>query len=388
MKKVVNCILMGIMATAFILSGCGKAKEPEVNSEEVQQPETIHIYSDSEETSKILEHVWEKYPDWKARTEVVVLQKEGYAEAIEAVMADTENEKCPDIIVTDTKGMTHFRDAEYTMDFSELGFSDSNYSQMFEYTKNKAINAEGKTKGLTWEVKPGAFIYRKTFATELLGANTTKDMQAYVKDWNTFLDTARNIDKKSDGALKMLASSHDIDKVFKGIEDSELSNNTIYNRTFTALETNKFTSGLEAESDKYYSAADKGNVFGFFCDSDNINEFDKIITGQSKGDWDICAGPQEYVTGGSWIFVNSSCKDTEYACQLIKSLCTDTEILKTLFEKEHIFVNNISVLNAEKSARNGRIYFLEGSEDYIPAFIKSAESYSVETVEIIEPEQE
>ncbi len=380
--------MIGIMAIAITISGCGKAKEPEVVQEEVQQPETIHIYSDSEDITKILGYIWEKYPDWKARTEVIVLSKEGYAEAIEAITDDAENEKCPDIIVADCDNMSHFRDSDYTMDLGELGFNDSNYSQMFTYTKDIAVDAEGKMKGLTWEVTPGAFIYRKSFAAELLGANTAKDMQAFVKDWNTFIDTARNIDKKSSGALKMLASSHDIDKAFRGIGSADLSGDSKYNSVLVELDNNKFTSGLEAESDQYYSAADKGNVFGYFCDADTINIFERKIIGNSKGDWGICPGPSEYVTGGSWIFVNSSCKDASYAGQLIKYLCTDTELFKTLFEKEHIFVNNINTLKSENSARKGRIYFLEGSEDYIQTFIKSASDYSVEKVETSESEQE
>lgn len=65
------------------------------------------------------------------------------------------------------------------------------YSNAYQYTVDYAT-IDGKLKGMCWQATPGCFIYRTDIAEEVLGTSDPAKVQEYVKDWDTFLDTAES----------------------------------------------------------------------------------------------------------------------------------------------------------------------------------------------------
>ena len=75
-----------VLVTVIVLSMCFSSCQSEEKTEEIAEevvPSTIHIYTTDESFENKLEYVWFKHQDWKERVEVVVLPKEGYAQAID-----------------------------------------------------------------------------------------------------------------------------------------------------------------------------------------------------------------------------------------------------------------------------------------------------------------
>lgn len=385
MKKLVGLFLAAVLFASALLAGCGNTQETEEVVEEA--PKILHIYSDSDEISKVLEYVWEKNPEWKERVEFVTLPENGFAEAVDAVVADKENEKCPDIIVSKNAGLTHFTESEYTEALLDLGFEDNDFEQMYSYTKEAATDGEGKIKGITWKASPGAFVYRKSIAQECFGASDADNVQSFIKDWDTMIDTARAIGKKTSGEIKIIASVKDIDKAFGVDLWSDRAVSEDLQNVSAVLEKNKFTAGLEVNSDAYYNAANQGTIFGYFCDMNTLGKLEMRCKVASKDDWGVCSGPQGFVTSGEWLFVTKVCEDREFAAQLIKSLCTDEAVLTSLFENENIFANNSVVMTKLAKVNKGKLDFI-GGNDYIRVFDKAASKLEMpEKIEVVAKEE-
>lgn len=358
MKKV-SVFLIGLLVSVMLAAGCG---EPVPEEPVVEEPPIIYIYSSNDEISEMLNFVWEKHEDWKERVECVVLPEEGYVEAMASIIANPETEKYPDVILADIEGTPYFTDADYIQTMQQVGFEENEFTQMYSYTKEYASDKEGNIRGLSWKACPGAFVYRKSVAFEYLGYDDEDNIQSFIKDWDTLIDTARTINKKSGGSVKLLDSVDVLDKAFeKNGYDDFIDNSRTYN------------------------AVSQGNVIGYFCDTDVLTKIEKV-SGSSKGDWAVCRGPKDFVTGGSWMFVTDKCKDVELTKNIIKELCIDQSILKKINDKSGTFVNSCKVMSNAYNTGKGKIDLLGGG-DCIKVLDEVATNVSLEKIEIVEPEE-
>lgn len=380
MKRFIKLIASAVVIGSMLLCGCG---EKQVEAEaEVEAPKILHIYSYDENIAAKLEYVWERHSDWKERVEVIVLPKEGYASAIDSLLTADQVEKYPDLILGDYEDVAHFVGSDEIVPVSELGFDESDTADMYEYTKSFVSDGDGNLKGVTWEARPGAFVYRRSLAAEYLGSDDEKNVQSYVKDWDTFIDTARALNKKTDGGVKMLASARDIEKVYSGgcwMIGEEAAINSGMDKMLDvqyALVKNQFVVNADAEASSYLKAINLGNVFGYFADSEVLSLMEQNCTGESKTDWAVCRGPQGYINGGVWAFASKDCCDKEMAGNILKALCTDEAVLKKISE-EGSFINSKRVMSNAFNSGKGKISLLGGG-DYIKVFNKVAEEYQIE----------
>lgn len=352
-----------VLVTVIVLSMCFSSCQSEEKTEEIAEevvPSTIHIYTTDESFENKLEYVWFKHQDWKERVEVVVLPKEGYAQAIDNLFLgpqsveqseETEGQepqeyKYPDIIIVDSTDLSHFVTSDDTIAVNELGLKEDDFAQMYEYTLKVATTDDGTLKGLTWKVNPGAFIYRKSLAMDILGFDDEDNVQSYLKDWDTFVDTARVINKKTSGSIKML------DKV--DLDNMEYD-----------------ISAIDMTDKNYFSSVNLGKVFGYFCSADMFSKFDEVCKGSSRGDFAVCKGPQSFVGDGAWIMATKKCADKELAGKIMKALCAESDIQKKIFENDNEFVNNRRQMSNAYNSGKGKLEVLGGG-DYISVYDKVA----------------
>ena len=86
-----------------------------------------------------------------------------------------------------------------TKALSDIGFSDSDYGDLYGYTLEIGKSSSGVQKGLSWQAAAGGFCYRTDLAETYLGVKTPDEMQALVSDWDKFLDTAKKVGEASGG---------------------------------------------------------------------------------------------------------------------------------------------------------------------------------------------
>lgn len=355
MKKILTKgALLSTLAAFMIMSACG------TGNEEIQeiQPSVLYIYTEDENFDEILQNVYEAHPDWNGRIRTEIITEDYYntvntnidkiknppkenkkQNSDEAVAVDIVY--YPDLIVAKLDNTELFNEAEYTVPLTEVGIGEDDMKQMYSYTIQTATDSNGMCKALSWEADMAAFLYRRSIATEVFGTDDPKDVQSYMRDRLTYEDTAIAISKKTEGKVSMLSSAEDIKADLKG---------------------SKFF-GLYAGTE-------------FIFDELAENCGGKALGQGSFGDWNVCAGPEPYINGGSWIYITEDCCDKDFAASVMKAICCETGTLEKLQKQENIVVNNAKVMSNAYNSGKGKADIL-GGNDYLGVYIDVATGYDI-----------
>ena len=325
---------MAICASVF--SGCAN-KEAEVEV----IPETVCIYSYGEELENRMQYVLEAHPDWQGKIEFVTLSEAEYdltlnkcfyPEEKKGKKDETEQEqpplKYPDIFLTDAKHLPQYAASDKVLSMEELGITGDILDQMYDWSLKSATIEDSGIMALTWRVSPEAFIYKKSMASEYLGADERRDVQAYVKDQLTLDDSLLAIKKAAGRDIRVL-------------DDASM----------------------------YETESMRSNIFGFYADVDWLTKVfkdDKKLTLSET--WGVCKGYKPEVTrADEWLLVTKDCVNKDFTSDVLKALCLDESILKKINEETYDFVNNKKVMSNAFHTSKGKLEVL-GNEDYIEVF--------------------
>jgi len=80
----------------------------------------------------------------------------------------------------------------------------------------KVGSYNGHVYGMSWQVAPGAMFYRRSYAKKYWGTDDPVEVQKKVADLDTFMATARQLLKDSDGKCKIVSTSGDLFMPYKG----------------------------------------------------------------------------------------------------------------------------------------------------------------------------
>lgn len=392
MKKLV--VVFAAIFSVLSLASCGQQEAESV--QETVKPDKIYIYSYNEDLKNDLEYVIKDYPQLSQKMEYIVPETENYGDYIQKLIENKNADNYPDIIVTEITDAKRFVESELTASTDEIGISNQDLGQMYEYTLAAVTDSNGKIKALSGEIYPGAFIYRKALAKEYLGTDDPQEVQSYVRDWSTFEDTARTIYKKSEGKTAMLASIDAMRGVFansksegwlNGEEINMISSYKMFLEESYIFSKEKYALENDINSSEYIKAASKNAVFGYFATADFVTDgLTQDYNGMRAtlgyvGDWEVCKGPAAYAEGGSWVFVSEASTEKELLGKVLKNLFCDMSVLEQKRNDTNAFVNNQKVMSNALNSGKGKISALGGS-DYIETFSEQAESINLSTVGI------
>ena len=100
-----------------------------------------------------------------------------------------------DIFLIEADYALKYVDSDYTMDIKDLGLTDDDLSEQYQYTKD-IVTVDGTQKGTTWQATPGLFAYRRSIAKDVLGTDDPEQVQAAVADWDKFNAVAEKANEK------------------------------------------------------------------------------------------------------------------------------------------------------------------------------------------------
>lgn len=393
MKKKLLSVLLSTAMVASLLVGCGSSSEEaapaettteeaaeettEEVAEEEAEPETtevteaatmeapstdgwdeskkIYTYSWNDEFGSRLDLVLDKYPEYKDYVEHVNLGVSGtdgtYQTAVETAI-ETGDAKYPSLIAADNDVAKNFTESDYTMNLADAGLTDDMYANAYNYTVQYG-SVDGNLKAVTWQAAVGNFTYRADIAEEVLGTSDPAEVQEYVKDWDTFFDTA---DKMKEAGYAMLSGPDDIKYAIwdqqtqpwvtvdaDGNETLTLDDCvTDYFEKAKQLYDGGYTDQTSMWSDGW-SANFEGDVFGYFgctwfvywC----IATTEDSAT-STYGDWRVCQGPVSYHWGGTYVCIGADTPNPELAAFLLYELCCDPDMMASIEEETFDFVNN------------------------------------------------
>ncbi|MBP1536717.1 MAG: carbohydrate ABC transporter substrate-binding protein [Ruminococcus sp.] len=319
---------------------------------------------------------------------VQVENKDGaYQKALdEALKGQKESDNKVDMFLIEADyalKYTDSKDTDYTglvaLSPQDIGITDDDTKNMYDYTKDAVRDPiSGDVKALSWQATPGLLYYDVKMAKEVLGTDEPDKVQEFVKDWDTFKDTAK---KMKDKGYIMLSSFADTFRVFGAnmtapwVTDKKL--NLDPQMEAWIKQTKEFTdNGWNNKTDQWTPAwnADMtkdGKVFCFFMPSWGVdNCLYKAGGDATNGKWKATVGPAGWFWGGSWICGAVDSDNQDIVADIMKTMTCNTDVAKYLIDSYGEMVNNKeAVAQAKDSYKNQYL----GGQNHIALMSESAD---------------
>ncbi|MBP3568377.1 MAG: protein kinase [Lachnospiraceae bacterium] len=259
-----------------------------------------------------------------------------------------------DIFLVDADYVFKYVNSEYSLPVADLGITAADIADQYEYTQDIATDSEGVLKGLTWQGCPGLLFYNREAARKILGSDNPATVQKAVRDWDTFIATAKTA--KAAG-YQMVSSVFDTYRTYSNnvstpwVVDGKIQIDANLKKWVTdskklvdaglagtcSLWSNEWSAGFYPE----------GKVFCYFGPAWLVN-FSMAASEKGSianlGGWGATEGPQGFFWGGTWICAATGTDNTELIKDIMLKLTTDAEIMKSIVIKDDDFVNNKAVI--------------------------------------------
>ena len=362
--KFTSLMLAGMMAVTT-LAGCGsggKQAASKVDTSEAAQGKVLNIYCWNTEFQDRFEYFKKsgKLPsDVKVNFVVTPNENNAYQNALDAALLkqnDVPADEKIDIFLIEADYALKYVDTDYTMPVADLGITDADLANQYQYTKDIVTDSNGVLKGVSWQGCPGVLFYNRDAAKEVLGTDDPDEVQKYVSDWDTFNDTAETM--KAAG-YKMTSSVNDTYRVYsnnvtsKWVEDGKI--NIDDNIMKWVSDSKELYDAGETETYELWSDDWKkgfypeGKVFCYFGPAWFVNFSMAADTEGSigyNGGWGATPGPQGFYWGGTWICGATGTDNAGLVKDIILKMTTDETIMKDIVVKDDDFVNNKPAMEA------------------------------------------
>ena len=293
--------------------------------------------------------------------------------------ADAAADDKIDLFLVEADYALKYVDTDYTMPVADLGISDADTADQYQYTKDIVTDSNGVLKGVSWQGCPGILFYNRDIAKEVLGTEEPEEVQEFVKDWDAFKETA---DKVKEKGYKVTSTVNDTYRVYSNNVSSKWVDGTTVKVDANlkkwvddskALVDAGETGTQELWSDDW-SKGFYGDVFAYFGPAWLINfcmadgEEGSVAT---AGRWGGCVGPQSFFWGGTWICGAQGTDNPALVGDIMRKLTCDATIMREIVEKDDDFANNKTAMAAmATSSYSSKIL---GGQNPLPMYMEGAE---------------
>ena len=391
MKKIVS-----LMLAALLVLSCVSFASAE--SEKI----TLNIWSFTNEFQGMIEQYYAPdHPEIEFNFVIYPTDGGEYTSKVDTLMAaDAAGAEAPDVFTLEAAFVKKYTNSDVTADLKTIGFTDEDFATcipvMLQIGQD---NATGAQKGLAWQSTPGALFYRADLAEKYLGVTTPEEFQEKVADWDTFMETAAELNEASNGACKMFCSTGDIWNAYSynrsqgWVVDGKLviddvlydyldmlkiaEEDDLYNKGSAWTET--WYAGMRGDTETMcYLLPTWGLHYTIkpHCVSggDTMTE-EELAAEAEKGNgtyglWRMVAGPVGYSWGGTWVGVNAAkaeaASDAKKAAikDLVAYFTLDEGFLYTYAMSSGDFVSNNTVVDKIVAEGGTPNPFLGGQDHY------------------------
>jgi hypothetical protein len=316
----------------------------------------------------------------------------GYQNALDTALlgqSSAADDDKVDMFLVEADYALKYVNSDMTLDVKkDIGLSDSDMSQQYQYTKDIVTDKSGVLKGTTWQACPGLFAYRSDIAENVLGTSDPTAVQAKLADWDKFNAVAKQMKDKN---YYMLSGYDDAYRTYSNNISAPLVNSN--KEIVIDPQINNWISTTKDYTDKGYNhgtslwndtwAADqsiKGSVFGFFYSTWGINFTLKGNAGDELfGKWRVCEGPASYYWGGSWLCAAKGTDNQSQIKSIMQRITCDKATMKQLTLDTLDYTNNKAAMNEIAADTTYGAKFL-GGQNHIALFAKSAEKINMSNI--------
>ena len=272
---------------------------------------------------------------------------------------------------------------EVTTPIADLGITDEELANQYQYTKDVVTDGEGVLRGLSWQGCPGVLIYNREAAKEVLGSDDPETVQAAVADWDTFNATA---EKMKEGGYNMVATVNDAYRVYSNnvsgpwVQDGKIVVDDALKAWVDAskamVDAGETTTSELWSDDWSKGFYPEGKVFCYFGPAWLINfcmAADVEGSIANLGGWGAVEGPQGFFWGGTWICAAKGTDNPTLVADIMRALTVNEEIMTDIVKADSDFVNNKPAMEA--AAQNDEYAFaVLGGQNPLAMFCAGAEN--------------
>lgn len=297
-----------------------------------------------------------------------------------------------DIIICDTDWVRNYvESSEFTIPLADLGITAADYADAYAYTLDAGTDSNGVLKAGSFQATPGAFFYRPDLAEQYLGVKSVDEMQAKVKDWNTFKATAKELADASSNSCALVDTEGALWQVFQcnrskaWVVDGKLEMDNaeefmdIVKELYEAhgvTDATQWGEGWEAN-------VQTGKALGEFAPTWGLTGLKGSILGDmaqisENGDnpqtqLSLCDGPQGWYWGGSYFCATNKCNTKKTAAEFIRFYTCNKDSMKKYSETYGDFMNNKAAMS-EVIAAGVKNPSLVGGQDHFAILSKTVGS--------------
>ena len=270
--------------------------------------------------------------------------------------ADAAADDKIDLFLVEADYALKYVDTEYTMAVSDLGITDSDLANQYQYTKDIVTDSNGVLKGVSWQGCPGVMFYNREIAKEVFGTDDPAEVQKKVADWDTFKATAAEL--KAAG-YSVASSANDTYRVYsnnvtsKWVVDGKI--NIDANIMKWVEDSKEMVDAGQVGTHELWSDDwskgfyPEGKVFAYFGPAWLVNfsmAADQEGSVGNQGGWAATEGPQGFFWGGTWICAATGTDNASTIKDIMLQLTANEEIMTGIVKQDDDFVNNKPAMEA------------------------------------------
>lgn len=381
MKKKLLSVLLSTAMVAALLVGCnndepvadagntGDVVEDGGDVAVVEEGKVLNIYCWNDEFQR---RVQDHYPgyvivdgttgtigDVTVKWNITPSDDNAYQNNLDETLlgqADAAADDKIDIFLVEADYAGKYVNTEYSLALSELGITDADLANQYQYTQDVVTDTDGNLKGSSWQGCPGVLVYNRAVAEEVLGTQEPAEVQEYVKDWAAFVDTAA--DMKAAGYY-MCSSVNDTYRVYSNNVTSKWVVDGVINiddnlMNWVADSKALVDAGYAGTHDLWSDDWNKGfypdgKVFCYFGPAwliDFCMAAGDAASIAGQGGWGACAGPQGFFWGGTWMCPATGTDNPTLVKDLILTMTANDDVLKEIVLADNDFTNSKPVMDA------------------------------------------
>lgn len=376
MKKKVVSALLCISMVATMLVGCGSNNSKNTNTNNTKKEEStggdtsssdegkvLNIYCWNEEFKSRIKDHYPSYEEVDATTgkigdvtvkwNITPNDDNAYQNNLDATLLkqkDAAADDKIDIFLVEADYALKYVDTDYTMPVKDLGLTDADLANQYQYTKDIVTDSNGVLKGVSWQGCPGALFYNREAAKEVFGTDDPAQVQEHVKDWTAFDETAKAMKEKGYSVMSSVNDSYRVysnnvtskwveddkinidDNIMKWVDDSK--------KLVDAGETGTYELWSDDWKKGFYP---EGKVFCYFGPAWLVNFSMAADTEGSigyEGGWGATEGPQGFFWGGTWICAAEGTDNASLVKDIMYQMTCKEDVMTEIVKDDDDFVNN------------------------------------------------
>ena len=319
-----------------------------------------------------------------------------YQSKLDPILDDPSNELYPDMMGLEVDYVQKYVNSDWVQTVADLGITADDYANQYQYNIDLGSDWDGNVRALFWQATPGCLQVRADLAEKYLGTTDPDELAAKFADFDTILETAREVKEASGGSCKLFSGYDELKRILMNSRENgfydendvitldenvtqylELAK-TMYDEELT-YNTNQWSADWYANMDGDGEAANAAIAymgcpwFTYWCLSDTW-----------KANTILVPTPQQCYWGGTVLAATTECADTELAAQIMKFFTCDTEGMVAINALNSDFVNNTEaiaqIIESGASADGNGYLYADAGQNFMEFFLPLADGLDASIV--------